>query len=103
MFNEYNSEIITLTDEKGQEIVADIVDQYTDKDGKTYIAIVPIGEEFSDDDLYALEKRVDKKGDEYMVDIEDDAKFEEIIEVFIRRIQKREDEMAEATVLKYEL
>ena len=103
MFNEYNSEIITLTDEKGQEIVADIVDEYTDKDGKTYIAIVPIGEEFSDDDLYALEKRVDKKGDEYMVDIESDAKFEEIIEVFIRRIQKREDEMAEATVLKYEL
>ena len=103
MFNEYNSEIITLTDEKGQEIVADIVDEYTDKDGKTYIAIVPIGEEFSDDDLYALEKRVDKKGDEYMVDIESDAKFEEIIEVFIRRIQKKEDELAEATVLKYEL
>ena len=102
MFNEYNSEIITLTDEKGQEIVADIVDQY-EEDGKTYIAIVPIGEDFSDDDLYALEKRVDKKGDEYMVDIESDAKFEEIIEVFIRRIQKREDEMAEATVLKYEL
>ena len=103
MFNEYNSEIITLTDEKGQEIVADIVDQYTDEDGKTYIAIVPIGEEFSDDDLYALEKRVDKKGDEYMVDIESDAKFEEILEIFIRRIQKKEDEMAEATVLKYEL
>ena len=103
MFNETNSEIITLTDENGQTVVADIVDQYTDKDGKTYIAIVPIGEEFSDDDLYALEKRVDKKGDEYMVDIESDAKFEEIIEIFIRRIQKKEDELAQATVLKYEL
>ena len=103
MFNETNSEIITLTDENGQTVVADIVDQYTDKDGKTYIAIVPIGEEFSDDDLYALEKRVDKKGDEYMVDIESDAEFEEIIEIFIRRIQKKEDELAQETVLKYEL
>ena len=103
MFNETNSEIITLTDENGQTVVADIVDEYIDKDGKTYIAIVPIGEEFSDDDLYALEKRVDKKGDEYMVDIESDAKFEEIIEIFIRRIQKKEDELAQETVLKYEL
>ena len=103
MFNEFNSEIITLTDENGQEIVADIVDQLTTEEGKTYIAIVPIGEEYSDDDLYTLEKRVDKIGDEYLVDIEDDAEFERIIEIFIRRMQEKEDEIAQATVLKFEL
>ncbi|MBR5306320.1 MAG: DUF1292 domain-containing protein, partial [Oscillospiraceae bacterium] len=91
MSNEYNSDIIVLTDENGQEIVADIVDQLTTQDGKTYIAIVPIGEQYSDDDLYALEKRTDKIGDDYMVEIEDDATFEEIIEVFIRRIEERKD------------
>lgn len=103
MFSEFNSEIITLTDEKGQTVVADVVDQLTDKEGKTYIAIVPIGEDFSDDDLYALEKRTDKNGEEYMVDIEDDATFEKVIEIFVRRIEERENAAAEESVMKYEL
>lgn len=103
MFSEFNSEIITLTDEKGEVIVADIVDRMTTKDGKTYVAIVPIGEEFSDDDLYALECRTDKNGEEYMVDIEDDAEFEKIIGMFVRHIEEREDAAAAETVMKYEL
>ena len=103
MSKEYNSDIITLTDDRGQEIIADIVDQITTPDGKTYIAIVPIGEQYSDDDLYALEKRVDKIGDEYMVDIEDDAKFEEIIEIFIRRMEEKNDAMLEENLLRFEL
>ena len=102
MFNEFNSEIITLTDEKGEIIVADVVDQYEDG-GKTYIAIVPIGEDFSDDDLYALEKRIDKNGEEYMVDIEDDATFEKVIEIFVRRIEERGTAAAADIVMKYEL
>ena len=60
MFSEFESNIITLTDENGQTLVADVVDQMTEEGGKSYVAIVPIGEEFSDDDLYALEKRTDK-------------------------------------------
>ncbi len=103
MFSEHKSEIITLTDENGQVVVADVVDQMTCENGKTYIAIVPIGEEFSDDDLYALEKRTDKKGEEYMVDIENDAEFEKILGIFIRRIEEREDAAAAETVMKYEL
>lgn len=103
MYNEFESEIITLTDEKGQIIIADVVDQITEDDGKTYVAIVPIGEEFSDDDLYALEKRKDKKGEEFMVDIEDDKTFDRIIEIFVRRIQEREDAAAADSVMTYEL
>ena len=103
MSNEYNSDIIVLTDENGQEIVADIVDQLTTQEGKTYIAIVPIGEQYSDDDLYALEKRTDKTGDEYMVEIEDDATFEEIIEIFIRRIEERKDAQLAENLLTFEM
>ena len=103
MFNEFESEIITLTDENGQIIVADVVDQLTCENGKTYVAIVPIGEEFGDDDLYALEKRTDKKGEDFMVDIEDDAEFEKIIEIFVRRIEERETAAAADSVMKYEL
>jgi len=103
MFNEFESEIITLTDEKGEIIIADVVDHLDAEDGKSYVAIVPIGEEFSDDDLYALEKRVDKNGEEYMVDIEDDATFEKIIEIFVRRIEERENAAAAENVMKYEL
>lgn len=103
MFNEFESEIITLTDENGQIIVADVVDQMTEENGKTYVAIVPIGEEFSDDDLYALEKRTDKNGEEYMVDIEDDAEFEKIIGIFVRRIEERENAAAADSVMTYEI
>ena len=103
MFNEFESEIITLTDEKGEIIIADVVDRLDAEDGKSSVAIVPIGEEFSDDDLYALEKRVDKNGEEYMVDIEDDATFEKIIEIFVRRIEERENAAAAENVMKYEL
>ena len=102
MFSEQNSEIITLTDERGETIAADVVDTMTYKD-KIYIAIVPIGEDFDDDDLYALEKRVDKKGEEYFEDIEDDRLFEKIIGIFARRIEEREDAAAAETVMKYEL
>ncbi len=102
MFNEFESEIITLTDEKGEIIIADVVDQ-CEEGGKTYVAIVPIGEDFSDDDLYALEKRTDKKGEDFMVDIEDDAEFEKIIEIFVRRIEERENAAAADSVMKYEL
>ena len=103
MFSEFNSEIITITDENGQIIAADVVDQMTTEDGKTYVAIVPIGEDFNDDDLYTLEKRIDKNGEEYMVDIEDDAEFEKIIGIFVRRIEEREDAAAAESVMKYEL
>lgn len=102
MFSEQNSEIITLTDEKGEVIVADIVDTMTYKD-KAYIAIVPIGEDFSADDLYALEKRTDKKGEEYFEDIENDRLFEKIIGIFEHRIEEREAAAAAETVMKYEL
>jgi len=102
MFSEQNSEIITLTDENGEIIAADVVDTMTYKD-KTYIAIVPIGEDFDDDDLYALEKRVDKKGEEYLEEIEDDRLFEKIIGIFARRIEEREEAAAQETVMKYEL
>lgn len=103
MYNQYESEIITLTDENGDVLIADVVDQLTDEKGKTYVAIVPIGEEFSDDDLYALEKRKDKNGEEFLAEIEDDAEFEKIIETFIRRIQKREEAAAAESVMTYEL
>ncbi|MBQ7006753.1 MAG: DUF1292 domain-containing protein [Oscillospiraceae bacterium] len=102
MFSEQSSEIITLTDENGEIIAADVVDTMTYKD-KTYIAIVPIGEDFGDDDLYALEKRVDKKGEEYFEEIEDDCLFEKIIGIFARRIEEREDAASAETVMKYEL
>ena len=102
MFSEQNSEIITLTDENGEIIAADVVDTMTYKD-KTYIAIVPIGEDFDDDDLYALEKRVDKKGEEYFEDIEDDRLFEKFSGIFARRIEEKEDAAAAETVMKYEL
>ena len=103
MSNDFNREIITLAVDKGQEIVAETLDQMTTKDGKTYIAVLPVGEDFSDDDLYVLEKRVDKIGDEYIVDIEDDKTFEKVLETFIRRMVEKEKEQDEATVLKFEL
>ena len=35
MFNEFESEIITLTDEKGEIIIADVVDRLDAEDGKS--------------------------------------------------------------------
>jgi uncharacterized protein YrzB (UPF0473 family) len=102
MFDEKNSEIITLTDDNGDIIVADVVDEMTER-GVTYVAILPIGEDFGDDDLYALEKRKDKNGEEFYADIEDDAAFERILRIFIRRIAKREAAADAETVMKYEL
>ena len=103
MFNENSREIITLSDERGQDIIAEIVEQFTADDGKTYIAVLPVGEQYSDDDLYALEIRTDKKGDEYIVEIEDDRVFEKVLETFIRNMQEREEKAAQETVMKYEL
>ena len=103
MSQDFNREIITLAVDKGQEIVAEILDQMTTKDGKTYIAVLPVGEDFSDDDLYVLEKRVDKIGDEYIVDIEDDKTFENVLEMFIRRMEEEKDAELKENLLTFEL
>ena len=103
MSNDFNREIITLAVDKGQEIIAEILDQMTTKDGKTYIAVLPVGEDFSDDDLYVLEKRVDKIGDEYIVDIEDDKTFEKVLEMFIRRMEEEKDAELKENLLTFEL
>ena len=103
MSNDFNREIITLAVDKGQEIVAEILDQMTTKDGKTYIAVLPVGEDFSEDDLYVLEKRVDKIGDEYIVDIEDDKTFEKVLEMFIRRMEEEKDAELKENLLTFEL
>ena len=103
MSNDFNREIITLAVDKGQEIIAEILDQMTTKDGKTYIAVLPVGEDFSEDDLYVLEKRVDKIGDEYIVDIEDDKIFEKVLEMFIRRMEEEKDAELKENLLTFEL
>ena len=103
MSKDFNREIITLAVDKGQEIIAEILDQMTTKDGKTYIAVLPVGEDFSDDDLYVLEKRVDKIGDEYIVDIEDDKTFEKVLEMFIRRMEEEKDAELKENLLTFEL
>ena len=81
-------EILTLTDEEGNEHELLIVDSMT-VNGIEYLALVP-AVECEDDGLY-IYKVIVEDGEEYIEPIEDDKEFEEISETFEDRLSEAYD------------
>jgi uncharacterized protein YrzB (UPF0473 family) len=81
-------EIITLTDEEGNEHELLIVDKIVVNETE-YLALVP-AQECEDDGLY-IYKVIVEDGEEYIEPIEDDKEFEEISETFEDRLSEAYD------------
>ena len=91
----FDDDIIVLTDENGQEVEFQIIDDY-EKDGNRYFAMFPPeDEENADSDIleYVILKLVtdEETGDEYFVSIDDDDELDDVADYFDDRFSAEID------------
>jgi len=84
------ADIVTLVDEDGLEHEFEIIDT-SEIDGMNYVALIPIpksAEEVLDDsgELVIL-RVVNEDGEEFLDAIEDEAEFDKVSDIFVKRLE----------------
>ncbi|MBR5514966.1 MAG: DUF1292 domain-containing protein [Clostridia bacterium] len=78
----FEPEIITLTDEEGNETQFEIIASY-EMDGVGYLALVPTeNNEEGEYVILRLEADPENEGEEILVTIDDDEEFDKIADIF---------------------
>ena len=90
--NDYNPDLITLSDDDGKEYTFEVLDAIETDEGR-YLAMIPYFADAKDrlDDngeLVLVKVFEDENGEEYFEDIPDDDEYETIAELFIDRLQE---------------
>lgn len=90
MAEEYNPDIITLEDDDGKEYTFEVLDRIETEEAR-YIALLPVydkpEEMLQDSGELVILKVAEENGEEYFVDIEDDAEYDMIADAFTDRLQ----------------
>ena len=90
MTEEYNPDIVTLSDDEGKEYTFEIFDD-VETDESRYLALLPVhsdAKELLDDSGELVIVRVsEENGEEFFEEIEDDNEYETIADAFIDRLQ----------------
>ena len=92
---DYNPDIITLSDDDGKEYTFEVLDAIETDDGR-YLAMLPYytdAKERLDDsgELELVKSILDEDGEEYFEDIPDDDEYETVADLFISRLQDEFD------------
>lgn len=91
----YEPDIISVTDEDGKEILFELLERYETEDN-TYVAIT----EYRDDETEIVEADfeviilkvvVDKNGDEYLEEIQDDNEYEQVSDILMAKVEQKYD------------
>ncbi len=77
---EEESNIVTLTDEDGNESEFEIIGSH-EMDGAIYLALIPV-DESEGEEYVILRVETDENGDEILVSIDDDDEFDKIADIF---------------------
>ncbi len=90
---DYNPDIVTVSDEDGNEISFEVLDRIEDDDEKRYVALIPA---YDDEDpgaileqsaeLIILRVEEDEEGETFLCPIEDDEEFNRIGNIFEERL-----------------
>ena len=90
MSEEYNPDIITLSDENDTEYSFEVLDRVETDEGR-YIALLPVYADpqkiIDDNGELVILKVEEENGEDTFVDIEDDDEYETIADAFISRLQ----------------
>lgn len=91
---DYSPDILTLTDEDGQEFSFEVLDA-ADHNGEHYLAVVPYAEnskEKLEEDANLIIMRVgEEDGEEYLDVVEEDEELYEVSELFAHRLEELYD------------
>lgn len=90
MNNDYGNDIVTISDDDGNEYEMEIID-IAEIDGGLYAAMIPI--EKNDDGSFVVLRIIEdeKTGDQYFENIEDEETLDLVAEEFIRRYDQIEE------------
>ncbi len=90
MEQEYNPDILTLTDEDGKEFSFELLDSIETDDGR-YVALMPTyqspEELLTDSGELVILKVTEVDGEDMFEEIEDDDEYDTIADCFIDRLQ----------------
>ena len=90
----YEPDIISVTDENGNEILFELLERY-ETDDNVYVAITryyETDEEIVDGDYEVIILKVENDaGDEYLAEIEDEMEFEQISDILMAKVEEKYD------------
>ena len=90
--NELDFDIISVTDDDGNEHQFEEIDRIETDDGNRYVALLPILEDaeeiLEDDGDVIILKVLENDGETYLVEIENEDEFVQIREIFEERINE---------------
>ena len=88
----YEPDIISVTDENGNEILFELLERY-ETDDNVYVAITryyETDEEIVDGDYEVIILKVENDGgDEYLAEIEDEMEFEQISDILMAKVEEK--------------
>ena len=89
MSEEYGNDLVTVVDDEGNQHQFEILDAIETDDGR-YVALVPVYDNpsdlINDDGELVILTVKEENGEDLLLPIEDDDKFEEIAEIFEERL-----------------
>lgn len=95
MSEDFGPDIVSVTDEDGVEHIFEELDRIETDDAR-YVALTPYYDEaaeiLDDDGELIILKVVEEDGETYLEPIEDEAEFDEIGEIFEKRLAELYDE-----------
>ena len=91
MEEQYNPDLITLSDEEGKEFTFEVLDAVETED-RQYLAMIPNVEQPEDlleeeTSSLVILKAIEQDGEMYYEEIEDDAEYESVAAIFTDRLQ----------------
>ncbi len=87
----YGDDIITITDEDGQEYVLEVL-ATLEVEGSQYYALVPANTEDDEDLEVSILKAVDEDGEEILCAIEDEEELERVYNIMMEELYAEDEE-----------
>ncbi len=87
---EYNPDLISLTDDSGKEYNFEVIDAIETDEGR-YLALLPTYDDpqkmLDDSGELVIVKVGEEDGEEYYYEIEDDDEYETVADAFVERLE----------------
>lgn len=91
----YEPDLLSVTDEDGNEIVFELLERY-ETDDDVYVAITEyhdVAQEIVEADYEVIILKVveDENGDEYLEEIQDEMEYEQISDILMAKVEEKYD------------
>jgi uncharacterized protein YrzB (UPF0473 family) len=95
MEENYNPDILSVTDEQGNEILFELLERYETEDN-VYVAITEYRddeEEIVEADFEVIILKVvnDENGDEFLEEIQDEMEYEQVSDILMAKVEEKFD------------